>query len=138
MMYHYVVDLKILEQLSHDLRAFGDEKGLSEKQVFALNLSLEEVMTNIITHGYHCKKTGDKIDLELLFDENMITAVVTDHGLAFDPLQNAPEPDLYADVDERKIGGLGVFLCKEMMDAIEYQWLDGKNVLILRTIFCRD
>jgi serine/threonine-protein kinase RsbW len=102
--------------------------GFSEEEILDTQLAVEETITNVIVHGY-AGATG----------EILITSRTT-HGLAevqiedsappFNPL-SLPEPDTTGDVKDRKIGGLGVFLIRQVMDEIIYRYEDGKNILVL-------
>ena len=61
----------------------------------------------------------------------MLTIVLRDAGVPFNPLER-PDPDVTLSAEDREIGGLGIFLCKQLMDHIEYKYEDGCNVLIMR------
>ena len=61
----------------------------------------------------------------------MLTIKVIDKGVPFNPLE-APEPDITLTAEEREIGGLGIFLCKKMMDEVSYAYDDGCNILTMQ------
>lgn len=98
-----------------------------EPALFPVRLALEEVLMNVITHGsdgtrvprvrIRFGQTGERFVME-----------IADDGIAFDPL-DAPEPDLEADLDDRPIGGLGVYLVRQLMDSVNYHHEGGRNVL---------
>jgi anti-sigma regulatory factor (Ser/Thr protein kinase) len=118
-----------LSALRQFMGAFWSEQGLSEPALFPFDLALEEVFTNIVMHGL--PPAGDLVEVSLALEEGRVTLCIADGGPAFDPLQEAPAPDLDADLDARSIGGLGVFLVKELMDTVTYQYRDRKNVLTM-------
>ena len=102
--------------------------GFSEEDILDTQLAVEEAITNVIVHGYE-KVTGQIV----------ITCRIT-HGLAevqiedFAPpfnLLSIPEPDITEDIQDRKIGGLGIFLIRRVMDDIVYRYENGKNILVM-------
>ena len=102
--------------------------GFLPDEILDIQLAVEEVITNIIVHGY--KKTGCAIRLSCHFIPGGIRIQVTDSAPRFDPLSIA-EPEIGRGIDERKIGGLGIFLVRQVMDEISYRYEDGKNILTL-------
>ena len=95
-----------------------------------LNISLDELITNIVSYGY-----GDtdehEIHVTLTERNGSLVTVLEDDGTAFDPFTSAPEPDLDASVAERRIGGLGVYFVKTLMDEATYERLDNRNRITL-------
>jgi len=102
--------------------------GFSPEEVLDTQLAVEEVITNIIVHGY--QKPGNEIHLSGHFTRDRIEIRITDTAPRFDPL-SIPEPDLDADIDERRIGGLGIYLVRQVMDSLSYRYENGKNVLTM-------
>src|SRR5262245_23816818 len=116
-----------VEQAGQALIEFGESNGLSSDDMFSLNLALEEILVNIISYGYEDdKKHIIHVHLSLIEDEFAIT--VEDDAKEFNPL-DAPEPDIDKPIEERPIGGLGIFLVRKMMDELVYKRSDGKNLL---------
>lgn len=103
------------------------------RDLHALQLVLEETVTNVITHGYG-GRPGHAFTLELRIEGRRVTAVLTDDAPAYDPLARA-EVDVHAPLAERGIGGLGVHLVKKLMDSAAYERRDGCNVLTLARTF---
>jgi anti-sigma regulatory factor (Ser/Thr protein kinase) len=116
------------------LRQFAEEfitkNHLDENARFALNLSLEEIVSNIIKYAHQDNKQHE-IHLELSLQASQLTVVIQDDGGPFDPTIY-PEPDLSIPVEQRAIGGLGIHLVRNFMDFIEYQRIKDKNILILK------
>lgn len=113
------------------LEEAGEEFGLSTAFMMSLNLVLEEAVSNIIFYAYAGKEVEDAVDLTLILEEGVLTVVVKDHGIPFDPTLRE-EPDVTLPAEERPIGGLGIFLIKNIMDEIFYQREDDQNVFIMR------
>jgi serine/threonine-protein kinase RsbW len=124
------VDLKEIERLNRIVRQFGDLHEVPSRALYAINLALDEVVTNVITHGFE-NASGQELIAHLTAREGEVTTEVTDKGRAFNPLE-APPPDLTATLGERALGGLGVHLVRSLMDRVEYRREGEKNVLTLR------
>jgi serine/threonine-protein kinase RsbW/sigma-B regulation protein RsbU (phosphoserine phosphatase) len=123
-------DMGEIGRLAEELEGFCERNAVSPGALMALNLALEEIVTNVISYGYE-DGGSHEIDLELLLDNGMVQATVADDGKAYDPLQRQ-DPDVEAPLEERNIGGLGVLLVKRLMDDVTYARTDGRNVLTIR------
>ena len=97
-------------------------------EILDTQLAVEEVITNIIVHGY--QKAGCTIHLSCRFTRNQIEIQLADSAPPFNPL-SVPEPELDGDIDKRGIGGLGIYLVRRVMDEISYRYEDGNNILTL-------
>jgi anti-sigma regulatory factor (Ser/Thr protein kinase) len=125
-------DLTELARVVEAVDRFIASHGLPSTLAYAVNLALEEVLTNIITHGYDDDEPH-AIDIRLSSDPEWITVSVEDDAGSFDPLGTThAEPDVTASIDDRPIGGLGIFLVKKVMDHLEYRRHDGRNRLVLK------
>ena len=98
--------------------------------LFQIQLVLEEIGTNIIKYGKD-GETETEIQITLTSESKSLTMEIVDSGTPFDPLADAPAPDLDSEVQDRPIGGLGVYLVRELMDEASYRREDGKNKLTL-------
>jgi serine/threonine-protein kinase RsbW len=87
-------------------------------------MAFDEVISNIAAYG----SAHDPIRVRVTIAADAVRAEVSDDGVAFDPLQ-LPDPDVTSDVDDRAIGGLGVFLVRKVMDAVTYERRDDRNCL---------
>jgi serine/threonine-protein kinase RsbW len=122
-------NLEEITRLSEELEAFCEQHGVSMNTLMALNLSLEEAVTNVINHGFD---GGEHvIDVELVVADGAVQATITDDGKEYNPLARQ-DPDLDASLEERRIGGLGVLLVKKLMDEVSYARNGGRNVLAMR------
>ena len=102
-----------------------------ENLTFKVNLVLEEVGLNILTHGAAGTERRPEIEIVLTSEDDSLTIEVSDDGYPFNPLQDAAQPDIKALLDHRSIGGLGVHLVRTLMDDMTYQRTGGKNRLTL-------
>lgn len=131
MRFTYQNDLSELNTLAQNLEAFGEQEDLNPAMVNAFNLCLDEIVTNIISYGFDDADTH-QITLDIEREDDLVTAVVEDPGKEFNPLTDAKEPDLDASIEDREIGGLGIFFLKQMMDELDYQRVDGRNRLTMK------
>ena len=122
-------EIKEISKLALFIEELGDELDLSPELVFNLNLVLEEAVSNVILYAYP-KEEHEIITLTAKMDGNQLIFILTDAGKEFDPTQ-IPDADITLSAEERSIGGLGIFLIRQIMNTVEYQRIDGKNVLTL-------
>lgn len=126
----FAAKFEYLDEIREFVGAIAREGGFSDKDVYNIQLATDEAASNIIEHAY--EKISDGI-LELSCDlqTDQIMIVLTDRGESFDPSE-IPLPDLKADLSARKIGGLGIFLMRKLMDEVHYEArADKRNVLTM-------
>lgn len=116
-------------KLTEFVEELGTELSLPMETTMHINLALEEAVSNIIMYAYPQGETHE-IMLRTTVTKDQIIFLLTDNGLSFDPT-HAPDVNLDVPVEERKIGGLGIFLIRSIMNEISYQRLDGENRLIM-------
>lgn len=107
----------------------GEELNLAFDVTFNLNLVLEEAISNIILYAYP-KEENQTLTVVAKTQDNNLIFVITDSGKEFDPTQ-IPDADITLSAEEREIGGLGIFLIRQIMNKVEYQRIDNKNILTL-------
>ena len=117
-----------------EIRAFVGESarrvGFSEKEIYSIQLAADEASSNIIEHAYAGVKDG-KIEIDCIVLDGGIKIVVRDQGKSFNP-SSVPEPNVKADLSERKIGGLGMYLMRKLMDEVTYESsADAGNILTM-------
>ena len=122
-------DISEIARLYEFVEEIGNEFSLSPEVVFNLTLVLEEAVVNIINYAYP-KEDHESIYLSAKLHNDSIMLVLTDTGKEFDPTM-APEADITLSADERPIGGLGIFLIRQIMNEVKYERIEGKNVLTL-------
>ncbi len=121
--------LDALGEIERALTEFGAEHEWPDDLLFHVQLTLDELATNVINHGYGAG--GHSFQITIKSNPEAAQIELVDEARPFDPLQDAPQPAIDAGVHERKVGGLGVYIVKELMDEMEYRREDGKNRLIL-------
>ena len=126
----FVSDRAELEKLEGFTADFALKAGLSDKDLFALQIIVEELVTNVIDYGgVPAGEHAVRADLSAEGGELLIR--LTDRGTEYNPLLRE-DPDTTLPAEQRPIGGLGVHFCKKLTDAQEYERRDGCNVLTLR------
>ena len=121
--------IEAITPVSEAITSKLEEHGASQSAIFACSLALEELVTNIIKYGYDDDQEH-QIDIELRVGDTDFELQITDDGHEFDPFQ-APEPDINAPLEERSIGGLGLYFVRNLMDRYQYSRLDGKNIVMV-------
>ncbi len=119
-----------VERLLDTVDVLGEQEELPTDIIFQVKLSLEEVLMNVINHG-HDDDEIHEVDISLTSSPESLTIEIIDDGKPFDPLQDALAPDTESSIEDRKIGGLGVHLVRELMDEIRYRREHDKNYLVL-------
>lgn len=96
---------------------------------FKLRLCIEEVVENIVSYAYEDGNGSVEVGTSLN-EDNRLCITFKDSGVHFDPLAK-PDPDITLSAEDRQIGGLGIFLCKQLMDDIKYTYENGQNILVM-------
>ncbi len=122
-------DLAEIPRLAAAVETFCEPFEPSMKDGMALQLALEEIVTNVINHGYSDGQPH-AFTVALSGEPGRIRAVITDDAPAYDPLARA-DVDTSLPLEDRAIGGLGVHLVKKLMDVSHYERRDGKNILTI-------
>ena len=123
-------DISEISKLAIFIDELSEELDFTPELNFNLNLVLEEAVSNVILYAYS-KEVQKEITLLANISDNNLIFVLTDSGKEFDPTK-VPNADVTLSAEEREIGGLGIFLIRQIMDTVEYQRIDGKNVLTMR------
>jgi anti-sigma regulatory factor (Ser/Thr protein kinase) len=118
-----------LAVLTRFLQEFWSTAKLPPAQALHFELALEEVFMNIVMHGSH-PGLAARVEVSLLAADGGLTMTVEDDGPGFNPLSLQP-PDLTASLAERRVGGLGVFLVRRVMDAVSYDRVGTQNRLTM-------
>ncbi|NLX67175.1 MAG: ATP-binding protein [Bacteroidales bacterium] len=114
------------------IETIGEELGLSPALVMSLNLALEEAVSNIILYAYP-KEFNQDISIEAVKENNALIFTITDTGVEFDPTKGG-DVDITLTVEDRPVGGLGIFLIKKIMNEVEYKRVDDMNVFTLKKL----
>jgi len=120
-------DIQQIPQLAEFIETIADEIKLDQGLAMSLNLALEEAVTNVILYAYPEGSDG-LVDVEAIMSKDKLKFIISDSGKEFDPTA-APEADITLGVEDRPIGGLGIYLVRKIMDSVSYERTDGKNIL---------
>lgn len=119
-----------LPQLAQFVEEIGNDLALPAETTMNINLALEEAVANIIMYAYPPQEQH-VILLKATSTDQQLVFLLTDNGLSFDPTQ-VTNADITSSIDERRIGGLGIFLIRSIMNEVSYQRLDGENRLTMK------
>jgi serine/threonine-protein kinase RsbW len=119
-----------LEHVNQFIEEIGEELGLDMELQMNLNLVMEEMVSNVIFYAY---PEGADADIELMAESNgkELTFVLSDQGREFDPTAKE-DNDLDINPAERELGGMGIYIVKNIMNQVTYQRLEGKNLLTMK------
>jgi serine/threonine-protein kinase RsbW len=118
--------VKISEFVTHAATVAG----LGSTAVYAVEMAVDEACTNIIEHAYGGEGRGN-IECMCQIDDGELTVTLRDHGCPFDP-SSVPEPDVNAALQDRREGGLGLYLIRRLMDEVHFEFTsDSGNVLTM-------
>ena len=120
-----------LAAIAEEVEAVADREDWAFDLVFKVNLALEELVLNVLEHGFDDDDDSKECKIDLTSDADAVTIVISDRGKPFDPLTEAPDADVDSVVGERQVGGLGLHLVETLMDEASYQRTDGVNQLTL-------
>ena len=122
-------DIRQIPQLADFVETIAQEINLDQAMAMTLNLALEEAVTNVIMYAYP-KGSQGLVDLEAIVRKDSLKFILSDSGSPFDPTA-APEADISLDVEERPIGGLGIYMVMNIMDKVEYRRENNRNILTM-------
>lgn len=123
-------DVREIERLNRLVRQFGELHEVPSRTLYAVNLALDELVTNVVLYGYS-DPTNQEVLIKIATAANELVASVHDGGKPFNPLDVQP-PNLNAPLEERELGGLGVHLVRSLMDHVAYTRENDQNVLTVR------
>ncbi|PXX40204.1 ATP-binding protein [Undibacterium pigrum] len=122
--FHHIIPGQIaeIESLTEALRGWSERHGIPARTVNSIILMLDELLTNVVMHGYgdYGDHDSGEIEVTVLPITNGVEVIIRDSAPAFDPFSIA-EPDTTLDIDERDIGGLGVHFVRKMADSFAYR-----------------
>jgi anti-sigma regulatory factor (Ser/Thr protein kinase) len=121
----FAAKFEFLDEIREFVGEIARAGGFTEKAVYNIQLATDEAASNVIEHAYEGVSDGT-LEISCGMFEDAIKIIIVDHGMPFDPSE-IPMPDLKADLSERKIGGLGIFLMRKLMDEVHYESSPNKN-----------
>ena len=129
------IEIKALTENLPKVLAFVDEQleaaGCPRKIKIQIDIAVEEIFVNIAHYAYNPEIGTATVRIEVMNEPSMVDITFIDGGVPYDPLARE-DPDVTLSAEERRIGGLGIFMVKKSMDDIEYKYLDGHNILTLK------
>jgi len=123
-------DVSTIPQLNEFVDEVCENAEFDMPTTMSMNLAMEEAVVNVMNYGYPKGMLGN-VNIEAQINEKRLKFVISDHGTPFDPTEKE-DADVTLSVEERPIGGLGIYLVRQIMDSVNYERLDGMNVLTLR------
>jgi anti-sigma regulatory factor (Ser/Thr protein kinase) len=118
--------LDSLGTIADYVMAAAASAGLDRRASYRLRLAVDEIATNIIVHGYADADLPGALELRADLDDRALTVSIEDSGAAYDPRQT-PVPDTNLPLEERPIGGLGVYLAMKSVDEFLYERVGDRN-----------
>jgi anti-sigma regulatory factor (Ser/Thr protein kinase) len=94
-----------------------------------IGLVVDEIFTNIAQYAYH--PDVGPVNIHITINDEIVVIEFEDHGVHFDPA-SVNEPDIKAPLEEKSVGGLGIFMVKKLMDSVEYRREGSKNILTIK------
>ncbi len=123
-------DVQQISKLADFVDAIAEETSIDPSLAMSLNLALEEAVTNVVMYAYPAGEEGD-VDIVAELSDGSLLFTISDKGIPFDPTKKE-DADITLGVEERQIGGLGIFLVRQLMDTVEYERKDGYNILTMK------
>ena len=117
-----------IERLNRLVRQFGELHEVQGRALYAMNLAVDELVTNAVLYGFDKEPGNEQIVVEIAGRGDELRATISDTGREFDP-RTIPPPNLDAPIEERALGGLGIHLVRSLMDSVDYRRAGEKNVL---------
>jgi serine/threonine-protein kinase RsbW len=130
---HVEATLDALGEIARYVETAAAAAGLSKHETYRLRLAADEIATNIVTHGYQATGRSGGLVVRAALDEGALSITIEDWAPPFDPCSRAmpDEAELARPLEQRKIGGLGLYLAVESVDDFRYERRDDRNVTTL-------
>ena len=122
-------DVQEVPQLAAFVDEVCEQLGFDMSATMQMNLALEEAVVNVMNYAYPAGTKGE-VCIEAEAESDTLMFTIIDSGIAFDPTEK-DEVDTTLSAEERQIGGLGIYLVRQLMDDVEYERRDGRNILKL-------
>lgn len=112
-----------------EAESIGRNCGMDDKQVYLVQLCIEELVTNALRYGQPDHPIHFDISLEL--GDSNVVLTIRDDANPFNPLVESPQPDLESKVEDRAIGGLGIYMLRNMTKTMQYDYKNSQNLITL-------
>ncbi len=107
------------------------EYGCGMKEQMAIDVAVDELFANIAHYAYNPETGNATVRVEVFEEPLAVEITFIDNGVPYDPLAKA-DPDTTLSIEDRPIGGMGIFIVKKSMDAVNYEYKEGRNILTIR------
>ena len=124
-------DIQSLPLVNEWIEQCCEEAGLGLDLVMKFQLVIEEMVSNVIFYDYDPQQQEAAIELRFTWEAGTVSILLRDWGKPFDPTAKE-DPDITLSVDDRPIGGLGIFMVKQLMDEVRYERVGSSNLLTLQ------
>lgn len=124
-------DLGEPARIAEEIENFGLARSWPAESIFNINLALDELVTNVILYGFPADTEKKDIRIDLTKEDDVIRVIMEDEGVEFNPFSEVSEPSIDDSLEDRAIGGLGVFFVKSLTDDAWYERIDNKNRITL-------
>lgn len=108
-----------------------EEYGCGMKEQMAIDVAVDELFANIAQYAYSPETGYATVLVDVIKDPLSVEITFIDNGIPYDPLAKS-DPDTSLSVEDREIGGMGIFIVKKSMDLVNYEYKDGKNILTIK------
>ena len=123
--------LDSLDEIGKYVISVAQAAGLDKRAIYRLRLAVDELATNVITYGYERSGLSGDVDICTEIDDKNLTVLIEDSAVPYDPTKTPSPDDFNVPLEDRPIGGLGVFLARQAVDEFRYERVDGHNRSIL-------
>lgn len=111
-----------------------EENGCPMKARVQIDIAIDELLGNIAHYAYGQGEGKMVVRIEIKHNPSAAVLTFIDNGIPYDPLKK-DDPDIHLSAEERKPGGLGIYMVKKTMDEMVYEYKDGKNILMITKFF---
>lgn len=132
--YKIKAEVENLEKVILPLMDAIKKTDIEPRIAYKIRLAVDELLTNVVNYAYDGKVGDVEVKFHVDEDPRAVVIQIIDSGKEFNPL-NVKEPDLFAEVKDRKIGGLGIYIAKKVMDELTYQRVNEQNIVTLKKFF---
>lgn len=127
--FSFPADKKEVGRVVDFINDFLEKKDTNSKIISQIDIAVDEICSNIFNYAYKDKK--GQVLVEISYQDKMVVIRFVDTGVKFNPLEKE-DPDVHLSLQERKIGGLGIYLVKQLMDDVKYEYsLKNENILTI-------
>ncbi|MCF8366134.1 MAG: SpoIIE family protein phosphatase [Bacteroidales bacterium] len=119
-----------IHKVENFIEQLCEEWNIGFAEMHKVNLAMEEIVSNIINYGFRDDK-NHTIEISASYESEVLKLTIVDDAIAFNPLEHQDPNDMDKSIEEREIGGLGIFFVKKMMDRVEYRHESNHNILII-------